>query len=220
MIREHLFAALVFAAVLTPFASSSSLAQDRPLASVEARRGPDFLSRAVIYQVWMRSFTPERRLAAVARKLPYIADLGASIVYLSPIQEMSQLNGFTNPYRIKDYDRVDPEYGGEDDLRALVIEAHRLKLKVIMDIVYFHTAPDNVLITKHPEWYKYTPDGKIQLGPWRLRCWTGARRTCGNSQLRIWFTGLGTSASTGSAAMWLAAFRWISGSRPARCWTR
>jgi glycosidase len=89
-------------------------------------------------------------------------------VYLSPIQEMSQVNGFTNPYRIKNYDRIDPEYGGEDDLRALVIEAHRLKLKVIMDIVYFHTAPDNVLITKHPEWYKHTPDGKIQLGPWRL----------------------------------------------------
>ena len=59
----------------------------------------------------------------------YIAELGAAIVYLSPIQRMSAVGGFTNPYRISDYDAIDPEYGTEADLRALVEAAHNPKLR-------------------------------------------------------------------------------------------
>ena len=49
-----------------------------------ARSSPEWMNRATIYQVWMRAFTPECTLKAVTARLPYIADLGANVVYMSP----------------------------------------------------------------------------------------------------------------------------------------
>ena len=56
----------------------------QPVESLTARRGPDFLDRAILYQIWMRSFTPEGTLKASARRLPHIASLGASAYELRP----------------------------------------------------------------------------------------------------------------------------------------
>ena len=134
--------------------------------SQDARRSPEFLNRAIAYQIWMRAFTPEGTLQAAAKKLPHIAGLGASIVYLSPIQLMSRVGGFSNPYRIKDYYAIDPEYGTEEDLKAFLADAHRLGLKVLMDMVYFHTGPDSVMMST-PQYYMHQ-DGQIVLGQWRL----------------------------------------------------
>lgn len=133
----------------------------------EARRGPAFLDKATIYQVWMRSFTPEGNLQAVAKRLPHIANLGASIVYLSPITLQSQVGGFSNPYRIKDHYKIDPEYGDDADLRALVEAAHKLNLKVILDVVFYHTAPDSVML-KTPDMFMRDKNGQILLGNWKL----------------------------------------------------
>src|SRR5579871_1402911 len=58
------------------------------LATLAARPRPD-LEQAAVYQVWMRAFTPQGTLQATAARLPYIAALGASIVYLSPLQTAS-----------------------------------------------------------------------------------------------------------------------------------
>ena len=135
-------------------------------ASKDARRGPAFLDKASIYQIWMRSFTPEGTLKAAAARLPHIAGLGATLVYLSPIHVQSQVGGFSNPYRIKDYYHIDPEYGSEADLREFLAAAHRLGLKVMMDIVYYHTAPDSVMMAT-PEYYMHK-DGEIVLGTWKL----------------------------------------------------
>ncbi len=92
-------------------ASVSAPAQS--IASQHARVAPDFLNRSVIYQVWMRSFTPDGTLKAATARLPYIAGLGADIVYLSTLNVHSYPSVFgpTTPYEIKDYDRIDPEYG-------------------------------------------------------------------------------------------------------------
>ena len=134
----------------------------------DARAVPESLNRSIIYQVWMRSFTPEGTLAATATHLPYIADLGATIVYLSPVNVHGYPSVFgpSTPYEIKDYDAIDPEYGSEADLKRLVEQAHTLGLKVIMDIVYSHSANDNVHLNT-PGFYQRTPDGKIILSRWR-----------------------------------------------------
>jgi glycosidase len=128
----------------------------------------------------MRSFTPEGTLAAAQKKLPHIASLGADLVYLSPIQLMSKQGGFSNPYRIADYGKIDPEYGTEADFRAFLVEAHRLHLKVLMDIVLYHTADDNVLM-QWPDFYMHQ-DGKIVLGNWKL-----PRPDFSNPKLRQYF---------------------------------
>ena len=147
--------------------SVASLGQNRPVAMQNARTAPDFMDRSVIYQVWMRSFTPEGTLVATATHLPYIADLGATIVYLSPlnVHGYPSVFGPSTPYEIKDYDVIDPEYGSEADFKALVEQAHKLGLKVIMDIVYAHSANDNVLLNR-PGFCQRTPDGKLIMSRW------------------------------------------------------
>ncbi|MBI5397476.1 MAG: hypothetical protein HZA91_19430, partial [Verrucomicrobia bacterium] len=100
------------------------------LAALQARPSPDWLTRGVMYQVWLRGFTPEGTLRAAMKRLPSVAELGANIIYLCPVQlqdddmrqefwskrqKASGTNNPRNPYRIKDYNRIDPEYGSESD---------------------------------------------------------------------------------------------------------
>lgn len=145
--------------------------QNLSLASQDARPGPDRLNQQTIYQVWMRAFTPEGTLKATAGRLQYLADLGAGIVYLSPLQEHSLAGGAAKgwtlggPYGVKDYARIDPGYGAEEDLKALTAQAHKLNLKVIMDVVFYHMAVDNELM-KIPGFYMHDKDGKRILGNW------------------------------------------------------
>jgi glycosidase len=144
--------------------------QGLSLASREARSRPD-LEGASIYQVWMRAFTPDGTLQAAAKKLPHIAGLGASIVYLSPLQAASSVGGkekgwgLPGPYGIQDYDRLDPEYGTETDLKAFTAKAHDLGLKVVMDVVLYHMAIDNPLVQR-PGFAMRNSAGKLVLGNW------------------------------------------------------
>ncbi|HWJ63036.1 MAG TPA: alpha-amylase family glycosyl hydrolase [Acidimicrobiales bacterium] len=70
--------------------------------------------------------------------VPYLADLGISHLYLSPILEA--VRGSTHGYDGTDPTRVSAERGGEDALRALADEAHRHGLGVLVDIVPNHLA--------------------------------------------------------------------------------
>jgi len=156
--------------------------QKQDVTSLQARPSPDWLTRGVMYQVWLRSFTPESTLRAATKRLPQVAELGANIIYLSPVclqdadmrpefwstrQKASGTNNPRNPYRIKDYNRVDPEYGSEADLRQFIATAHKLGLRVLMDLVYFHCGPTSVLM-KHPEYFKHDAAGKISTGQWNF----------------------------------------------------
>jgi glycosidase len=173
----------IHAAFLALALSAVSLGQNRPVAGQQARTSPDFLKRSTIYQVWMRSFTPEGTLYATTAHLQHIADLGAAIIYISPlnVHGYPSVFGPSTPYEIKDYDAIDPEYGAEADFKALVIQAHKLGLKVIMDIVYAHSANDNVLLNK-PGFYQRTPDGKLIMSRWRT-----PQPDFKNSQMREYF---------------------------------
>jgi len=146
----------------------AAFGQSNSVASQNARTAPDFLSRSIIYQVWMRSFTPEGTLNAVQARLQYIADLGPNIVYISPlnVHGYPSVFGPSTPYEIKDYDMIDPEYGSESDFKSLVSQAHKLGLKVMMDIVFAHSANDNVLLNRSG-FYKRTPDGKLIMSRWK-----------------------------------------------------
>ncbi len=64
------------------------------------------------------------------------------------------------PYSISDYRSVNPEYGTIEDFKCLVDRAHRVGLKIMMDVVYNHTSHDSLLVQQHPEWFHRDRDGK------------------------------------------------------------
>ena len=167
-------ARIVVAALLAAVALTTAAAE-RNLAALNARKSPQWLTRGVMYQIWLRGFTPEGTLHAATQRLPQVAELGATIIYLSPIslsdpdmrqefwsprQKASGANNPRNPYRTADYNRVDPEYGAEADLRDFITAAHKLGLRVLMDLVYSQTGPTCVLM-KDADFYQHSAAGKV-----------------------------------------------------------
>jgi len=148
-----------------------------------ARKSPDFLKNAVIYQIFLRPFTPEGTLAAATRMLPHLAELGVDLLYLTPVvqhdddlrtefwsdrQNQSQIGNPKNPYRIKDYFAIDSEYGSDADLKTFVDQAHRLGMKVLLDLVYYHCGPAAVFIEKHRDFVKRDETGAVINGLWHF----------------------------------------------------
>lgn len=79
-------------------------------------------------------------LRGIASKLPYLAELGVSSLYLNPIFESAS----NHRYNTADYTKVDPMLGTEEDLRALCEQAHELGMRVILDGVFNHTGSQSL----------------------------------------------------------------------------
>lgn len=90
--------------------------------------------RATMRLQFHRGFT----FAQAASLAPYFASLGISHVYSSPI--MTARPGSLHGYDTIDATRVNPELGGEEELRRLVDELRRHDLGLIVDIVPNHMA--------------------------------------------------------------------------------
>lgn len=115
---------------------------------------------AVIYQVNIRCFSPERNFAGVTSRLDSIKALGVNVIYLMPIHPVGQLKAFNSPYCVKDHKAVNPEFGTLADLRALVDGAHARGMSVLLDWVGNHTSWDHVWMT-NTDWYAKDNTGKI-----------------------------------------------------------
>jgi len=76
--------------------------------------------------------------AARELAVPYVAELGASHLYLSPV--LQARHGSTHGYDVTDPTRVSADLGGEDELRALCAAAREVGLGVLLDIVPNHMA--------------------------------------------------------------------------------
>jgi alpha-glucosidase len=104
---------------------------------------------AVVYQVYLRSFADSNGdgigdLAGLRSRLPYLAWLGVDALWINPHYPSGGADG---GYDIVDYRAVDPDYGTVADLEALVADARRLGLRVILDVVPNHTSD------RHP-WFQ------------------------------------------------------------------
>jgi alpha-glucosidase len=103
---------------------------------------PDWWRGAVIYQIYPRSFQDSNGdgigdLAGIRQRLPYIANLGADAIWISPFFP-SPMKDFG--YDVSEYRGVDPMFGSLEDFRVLVDDAHHHGLKVMIDLVISHTS--------------------------------------------------------------------------------
>ena len=124
-----------------------------PLAQIAVDR--DWWRGAVIYQIYPRSYQDSNGdgigdLRGIVQRLPYIASLGVDAIWISPF--------FTSPmkdfgYDVSDYCDVDPMFGTLADFDAVVQTAHRLGLRVMIDLVLSHTSD------AHP-WFKQSKQDK------------------------------------------------------------
>ena len=124
----------------------------------------EWSKNATIYEVNIRQYTPEGTINAFTEHLPQLDSLGVDILWLMPIFPIGEENrkgGMGSAYSVRDYRAVNPDYGTLEDMQKLVTKAHDLGMHVILDWVANHTAWDNALINKQPEWYSQDSLGNI-----------------------------------------------------------
>ncbi|HLT26371.1 MAG TPA: alpha-amylase family glycosyl hydrolase [Zeimonas sp.] len=96
----------------------------------------------VIYQVYPRSFQDTDGdgigdLRGILERLGYIERLSVDYLWLGPFFRSPQRDF---GYDVSDYRSVDPLFGTLDDFRALVVEARRLGIGILVDMVASHTS--------------------------------------------------------------------------------
>lgn len=83
-------------------------------------------------------------LDGIRRKLDYLASLGVTLIYLTPI--------FSSPsnhkYDTADYNRIDPLFGDDGDLAALIAEAREHGIGILLDGVFNHTGADSLYFNR------------------------------------------------------------------------
>ncbi len=115
-----------------------------PATSLEAPATP-WWRHAVVYQIYVRSFADSDGdgvgdLPGITQRLPYVRDLGADAVWLTPFYTSPQHD---HGYDVADYRDVDRLFGTLDDADRLIARAHELGLKVVVDLVPNHTSWDH-----------------------------------------------------------------------------
>ena len=82
-------------------------------------------------------------LQGIIDHLDYIADLGATAIWCTPLLMDNQHRGSYHGYACGDYYRIDPRFGSNAQYREYVDKAHEKGLKVIMDVVTNHCGTDH-----------------------------------------------------------------------------
>ncbi len=82
--------------------------------------------------------TPDFTFDSAAHVLPYLADLGVTDVYLSPI--LQAVPGSRHGYDVVDHTRLNADLGGRQAFEGLARGAHELGLGIIVDVVPNHMA--------------------------------------------------------------------------------
>ncbi|MBQ9915060.1 MAG: glycoside hydrolase family 13 protein [Clostridia bacterium] len=95
-------------------------------------------------RIWNNDFFGGN-LQGIIDKLPYLKDLGITMLYLNPI-----FKAFSNHrYDTADYLQIDPLLGTNEDFRRLCDEAHKQGMKVMLDGVFSHTGSDSIYFDIH-----------------------------------------------------------------------
>ena len=110
------------------------------------------------YQIFVASFRDSNGdgigdLRGIINALPYLADLGVQVLWLTPIQKSDSYHG----YDISDYYAVDKRFGTVEYYRELLYKAHENGMKVLMDLVLNHTSKGNIWFS-NSQWGKEDTD--------------------------------------------------------------
>ncbi|MCH8329939.1 MAG: alpha-glucosidase C-terminal domain-containing protein [Bacteroidetes bacterium] len=125
----------------------------------------EFIHKGVIYEIDLRSFTPEGTINAFELHLPRLKAMGVDILLFKPLFEIGVKNRkgkLGESYSVKDFTEIGSSYGNMKDLTLMVTKAHRLGMYVILDWVSCCASWDNSLINEQPDWFIKDEEGKLR----------------------------------------------------------
>ena len=114
-----------------------------------SQEGAQWWRSGVIYQIYPRSFADANGdgmgdLKGITNRLVDLQKLGIDAIWLSPFYSSPQKDA---GYDVSDYVGVDPLFGTLEDFDEMVAEAHRLSLRVMIDLVPNHSSSEH-------EWFQ------------------------------------------------------------------
>jgi alpha-amylase len=151
-------------------------------------RNPDWKRGAVCYEIFIRSFYDSDGdgigdINGLIEKLDYIndgtrdmrRDLGASCIWLMPVAASPSYHG----YDVKNYYRVNPEYGTNEEFKRLVTQAHRRGIRVLVDMVLNHASSEHPYFkdallnpgSPYRDWFRWSATKPDIKGPWGQEVW-------------------------------------------------
>jgi starch synthase (maltosyl-transferring) len=134
------------------------------------------------YELFPRNTSPDLgrhgTFKDVEARLPYLAELGFDVLYLTPIHPIGHTfrKGKDNsptagpgepgsPYAVGNehggHKSIHPELGTLEDFRSLVRQARTFGIEIALDNA-FQCSPDHPYVQEHPDWFYVRPDGTIQ----------------------------------------------------------
>ena len=110
---------------------------------------------AVAYQIYPRSFMDSNGdgigdLPGILARLDYLQWLGIDVIWICPIYRSPNDD---NGYDVSDYQAIMAEFGTMADFDRLLSEVHRRGMRLILDFVPNHVAPDHPWVGEHPEYF-------------------------------------------------------------------
>src|SRR6185436_9018732 len=91
---------------------------------------------AVFYEIYIRSFQDSDGdgvgdLTGIGGRLAYLAGLGIDAIWITPFYPSPQVDF---GYDITDHEAVDPAFGTLADFDRLIAEAHRVGIRIVIDL--------------------------------------------------------------------------------------
>ncbi len=104
-----------------------------------------WLEDAVFYEIYPQSFYDSNAdgigdINGIIEKLEYILSIGCNAIWLNPC--------FDSPFKdagydVRDYKKIAPRYGTNEDLHRLVLEMHKRDMHLLLDLVPCHTSEEH-----------------------------------------------------------------------------
>jgi alpha-amylase len=129
-------------------------------------------------------------LAGLTQHLDELTDLGVTALWINPLQKQIARCPYANApgkmgipefkhcgfhgYWMDDFDTLDPHFGSLDELKKLVVEAHKRHIKVLLDVVYNHAGYGSMYESKRTadgQNYLRTGEGNCEVDP--IKCAVG-----------------------------------------------
>ncbi len=104
----------------------------------------------VAYQIYPKSFYDSNGdgigdIPGITEKLDYLKDLGVDILWISPVYQSPLAD---QGYDISDYYEIDPCFGTMKDMEALITEAKKRQMYILMDLVINHCSDEHAWFQK------------------------------------------------------------------------
>ena len=94
-----------------------------------------WLEKAIFYEIYPQSFYDTNGdgigdINGISDKLDYVKQLGCNAIWINPCFDSPFMDG---GYDVRDYKKVAPRYGTNEDLKNFIDIAHNYGLKIMLD---------------------------------------------------------------------------------------